>query len=246
MSEMFPPPPDQGKPGFWLGANKEINGCVVTEVIPGTRRTAWILKKSVKNPGHYCLETWCEENGTLVRMTEPVVRFRAKTFEKAKARFKKLVKPRHALEIAAYQEAARKCNANSPFHGLSKSEQERWIDAWIQAHKSEWPNLFSVPKSENNEGKIKEAITADLLAMGFTEKASLEIFELAKRAKTKMRAADKLNAWIVQNWFHGERLSALSPKDRTQSAHKNGFSCSEKSLGMKLTRLGLTARSGCQ
>jgi hypothetical protein len=246
MSKTNPQSTEPGKPGFWLGANKDINGCVVTEFTPGTRRTAWILKKSVKNPGCYFLETWCEENGQLVRMTEPAVRFRAKTFENAKARFEKLVKPRHAHEIAEYQEAARKCNANSPFHDLSKSEQERWIDAWIQAHKSEWPNTFSLPKDENSEVKIKDAMTADLLAMGFKETASLEIFELAKRAKKRMRAADKLNAWIVQNWFHGKRFSELSPKDRALSAQQNGFSCSEKSLGMKLTRLGLTARSGCR
>jgi hypothetical protein len=125
------------------------------------------------------------------------------------------------------------------FKGVPPSEQERWIDAWTHAHKSEWPNLFKVPKGK----PVHDALAADLIAKGYSEEATIQIAKLA--AKTTLTPADKLNVWLVTNWLHGKRLIDKNPEERlallkeSEPGRKNS---TMPMLKMRLTRLALTHR----
>ncbi len=204
--------------------------------LTGAVESRWYIKKLSSKKWE--LSLWHRRDRKRFVRFEEGVEFEAKTEQEAKAK---------ALEYQDHCEKIWRPQEETAFTNVPPGQQERWVNAWIQAHKSEWPTFFSLPPGEKNEDKIKQAMTVDLLAMGFTQTASLKIFELAKGAKAKMRPADQLNAWIVQNWFHGERLFALSQNQRAELAKRKGYSAkSAKSLGMKISRIGLTTISGRQ
>ncbi len=228
-----------GKPGFWVGANSELQGMVVTGFATVTSRTAWILKRASEHSLHFWIETWLEENGKLVRLIEEPIKFKARTVEKAQEKYEAHVRERHAVELQKL-EGLRQQSLKGPFSEVSKQEADRVTGAWMTAHKAMWPNLLSLPQTETSQTRIQEAIKADLLTMGFDEFVSLRIAKLATKKTT--RPVDKFNLWLVENWLHGDRLSAMNPRERLVCAKANGHSASEKSLGMHLTRLGLTSR----
>jgi hypothetical protein len=238
MSKAIPQPPEPGKPGFFIGTNGDLKGMVVTATEGHSRRMVWYLKGA--KPGPWILETWWEIDGIETEMVEPPVSIEAATWEFAKEEAKAILKARrkHAIETLAALRAQGQLPPK-PFDGLSGSEQERITDAWEMANKPMWPNLFSLSRDEKDKARIAAAITADLLGMGFREFVTLEIAKMTARTGD----LDRLNVWLVENWFHGEKLASRTPKERLKIAKEAGHSATQHGLGMRLTRLALTARS---
>ena len=198
---------------------------IVSRASTGTVIEIQFRLVKLRKAGQWQLQFWQREEG---RRAMPLSGDNAVTFEaKTKAEAEKLGRQIMAQNMKDWREEEARPNA---FTDIPSHEQERWLDAWIHAHKSEWPNLFKVPKGK----PYYNAVMADLIAMGFEEKATEAICKLV--VKTKLSSADKLNAWLVANWFHGERLSRKTPEERLTLV-RNSYGLSHATMGMVKQRL---------
>jgi hypothetical protein len=145
--------------------------------------------------------------------------------------------------IAAYRKKAKKSLrqlVNAAAAPIATSQIPVLEKAWLEANRTSWPNLH---KAQVEGTDIETAIKIDLAAMGFDDVKVPLTNEVAKAfLGTTICEPDKLDSWLVANWFHGEKLVSRVPKERLRIAKAQGHSATEKSLGMRLTRLSLTSR----
>lgn len=221
------PPLKSGQVAFTLDKSGMPHGFVVTKAtMTGKQERLWRINQLT--PKKWQLSLWYRRDDKPPVPHGEAYEVSADSKQHALAR---------AREIILQCEKAWNPESKTAIADVPVLEQERWLDAWTKAHQSEWPNLFSVPKGR----PVDDAIAADLIARGFRKEATLQIAKLA--VKTRFTQADKLNVWLVTNWFHGRKLASKTPEERLELVKETGRPAATLDMIKKrLSRLCLTHR----
>jgi hypothetical protein len=226
------PPLKAGQLAFAFDKKSGIpKGFVLTKAtFTGTVESRWYIKKLSSKKWE--LSLWNRRDDKQFVRFEEWVEIEAETEQEAKAK---------AREYQAQCAKIWNPQEETAFTNVPSDQQERWVVAWIQATKSEWPNLSNVLKGE----PVQAALAADLIAHGHNANAVTVITQEICRvaAKTKITASDKLNLWLVANWFHGKKLATKMPQERLESVKENGWpKATLDMIKKRLSRLDLTHR----
>ena len=213
---------------FWSAPNRELQGAVVIKF-----EQHHVFWESVYDFATSTAEIWARERYS-DRIEPGVVihSFKSQSHQEALAEATRWVeshKQKIALERASLMEKV----------GPPVVVNQTIVAAWFEAHKDSLPNLTKARNQGTNE---QTALRIDLAAMGFSESVRLSAAIARALLKTTISNPDRLNVWIVANWFHGLKLSEMLPRFRLIAAKKMGFSVTDGSLKMRLNRLSLTRR----